>query len=533
MRDWFAPGRSPVMGRQAMIATSHPLSTQAGLKILQDGGTAMDAAVAACAMQCVVEPMSTGIGGDCFFLYYSADSKKLHGFNGSGRSPGRLTPEVFRSKGLDKIPTHDILTVTVPGAVEAWQQGVERFGSLPLSDLLTPAISLAHEGYPVTPVTGAMWAHHSPLLKKNEFARKALLSSGTAPAIGSIHRQPQLGETLKQIATQGPEVFYQGEIAQKMVDYIQKAGGVMEAGDLAGHRGEWVEPISSTYRGSEVFQIPPNTQGLAVLLTLNILENFPLKNTPPLSLESTHLFTEAYKLALAESDAFLADPEHTSVPLKELLDKNFAKKLAQKIDPKKARLHPQPSALSGGGAIHKDTVYITAVDAKGNVASFINSLFWPFGSGHVAGETGVLLQNRGSGFSLAPGHPNQVAPHKRPFHTIIPGMVFKGGKPLLSFGVMGGLYQPMGQCQVLSFWMDGGMDIQEAIDAPRFLPGNGKIRVEKHFPASLRQSLETKGHELTESPLPIGGGQAIHIHPETGVLTGGSDARKDGCALGF
>jgi len=529
MRDIHFPGRSVVMSRNGMVATSHPLATEVGLSILRQGGNAMDAAIAAGAVQCVVEPGSTGIGGDCFLLYHEARTGRLHGLNGSGRAPAAATPQAYRRLGAAEMPDSGILSATVPGAIDAWQTAVDRFGSRTLAELLAPAIEFAADGYPVTAVVARAWQRAEAALAARPASAKALLVNGRAPAVGTIHRQPALANSLRLIAREGKDAFYRGAIAEEIVRYSRAEGGLLELDDLASHRSDWVEPIATNYRGYEIFELPPNGQGMAALLTLNTLEPSTLASLEHLSPEYLHLFIEAFKLAIAERDAHLADPEFYRAPIESLLNKEFAAQQYRRIDPRRAAAYPLPSVVRA----HCDTVYLCVVDKDRNAASYINSLYHGFGSKCVAGDSGVLLHNRGFGFVLDENHPNCIAPRKRPKHTIIPAMVYRDGKPLLVFGVMGGEYQAMGHAYVLSNWIDFGMDLQEAIDAPRFLPQRGSVAVERGIPQATREQLRGLGHSVVETELPWGGGQAIYIDPENGVLHGASDPRKDGCAIGY
>jgi gamma-glutamyltranspeptidase / glutathione hydrolase len=529
MRDIHFPGRSVVMSRNGMIATSHPLATETGLSILQQGGNAMDAAIAAGAVQCVVEPGSTGIGGDCFLLYHEARSGRLHGLNGSGRAPARATLQEYHRLGLNQVPESGMLSVTVPGAIDAWQTALERFGTRTFSELLAPAIGFAESGYAVTPVVALAWRRaHAGIARYVESAR-ALLIDGQPPEAGSIHRQPALARSLQLIAREGKDAFYRGVIAEEIVRFSRAQGGLLELDDFASHRCEWVDPIATDYRGYEVRELPPNGQGIAALITLNILEPSSLATLKHLSPEYLHLFIEAFKLAIAEREAHVADPEFYRAPVDALLAKEFAAAQYRRIDFQRASSGRLPSGLRA----HRDTVYLCAVDKQRNAVSFINSLYHGFGSKCVAGESGVLLHNRGVGFVLEDGHPNCIAPRKRPKHTLIPAMVYRDGKPVLAFGVMGGEYQAMGHAYVLSNWIDFGMDLQQAIDAPRFLPLRGTVVVERGIREPTRERLRAFGHDVVETEFPWGGGQAIYIDPQNGVLHGASDPRKDGCALGY
>lgn len=529
MRDIQFPGRSVVMSTRGMVSTSQPMATQAGLDILRRGGNAMDAAVAASAVQCVTEPQSTGIGGDCFLLYHEARGGKLHGLNASGRAPAKATLEAYRERGLERVPARGGLAVTVPGAIDGWSMALERFGTMGLEELLQPAIEFAEEGYAVTPVVARFWKLNEVDLARYEDSRRALLVQGEAPRAGTVHRQPELARSLRRIAEGGRDAFYTGPIAEEIVRASREQGGLLEAEDLAEHRGEWVEPISTEYRGTRLFEIPPNGQGIAALMTLNVLEGLPMEEMEPAGADRIHALTEAYKMAAAERDRFVSDPDFNELPVAGLLSGAFAEAQRGRLIPGQVLPHPVESGFSE----HRDTIYLSVVDRDRNAVSFINSLFWNFGSALVAGNTGITLQNRGSGFVLEEGHLNCIAPRKRPLHTIIPAMAYRGAHEVLCYGVMGGNYQALGHAYVLSNWVDHGMDLQEAIDAPRFLPVGAELSVERSLPAATRQELERRGHRVTEAANPLGGAQAILIDGKAGVLQAGSDPRKDGCALGY
>jgi gamma-glutamyltranspeptidase/glutathione hydrolase len=430
------------------------------------------------------------------------------------------------------VPERGVLSVTVPGAISGWETALERFGTRSLGDLLQPAIAFAEDGYAVSPVVAGAWQRNAEVLRKTESSARALLVEGKAPVAGTRHRQPDLGRSLRLIAQGGAKAFYEGPIAKGIADTMRAHDGLLEEPDLAAHTSEWVEPISTDYRGLRLFEIPPNGQGITALMALNILEQTRLGELQHLSVDYLHTFTEAFKLAMAERDQWVADMQFADVPVAALLDKGFARRQWSRIDPAQALGHPLPTGLNGG-APHRDTIYLTVVDKDRNCCSFINSLYHNFGSGVVAGETGVMLQNRGSGFVLQEGHFNCIAPGKRPMHTIIPAMVYRGGEPILSYGVMGGHYQAMGHSYVLSNWLDFGMDLQEALDAPRFLPQNGVLTVERPIPEATRAGLRARGHTVVEADVPCGGGQMIYIDAEAGVLQAGSDPRKDGCAMGY
>jgi gamma-glutamyltranspeptidase/glutathione hydrolase len=529
MRDIQYPGRSVVMSTNGMIATSQPMAVQAGLDVLKSGGNALDAAVAVSATLCVTEPQSTGIGGDCFILIHEAKTGKLHGLNGSGRAPARASAEEYRKRGMTSVPERGIFSVSVPGAIDAWQTALERFGTRGLDELLQPAIRFAEEGYAVTPVVAHFWEKVEPMLAAHPDARRTFLVDGKAPAAGSRHRQPNLAQSLRLIAQGGKDAFYRGPIAEAIVNSSRQLDGLLELEDFAAHRSDWVEPIGTDYRGIRLCEIPPNGQGITSLMTLNILENTRLGDISHLSPDYLHTFAEAYKLAVAERDRFVSDPEFNTLPVAQLLAKDFAARQFGRINSGRAQAHP----VASGMPEHRDTVYLTVVDKDRNAVSFINSLFRNFGSGVVAGETGIMLQNRGSGFNLMEGHFNCIAPRKRPLHTIIPAMAYRGGQPVLCFGVMGGYYQAMGHAYVLSNWLDFGMDLQEAVDAPRFLPEAGVLTVERPIPQATREALRRRGHVVKEAEIPFGGGQMIYMDWESGVLQASSDPRKDGCAMGY
>ena len=529
MRDIQYPGRSVVMATGAMVATSQPMATAAALQILRRGGNAMDAAVAANATLCVTEPLSTGIGGDCFLLYHEAATGKLHALNGSGRAPGRATPDAMRTYGMTTVPERGILSVSVPGAVDAWQTAVERFGTYEFGALLEPAIEYAEDGFVVTPVIAGTWKNHAELLRQSSDSARSFLVNDKAPGAGSLHYFPDLAGSLRLIAEHGKEAFYRGPLAEEIIRFSHEHKGLLALDDLASHRSEWVEPVSSDYRDLTVCELPPNSQGITALMTLNILEQASPEDLQHHGPAHIHLVAEAFKLAQAAGARYIADPEFSDVPVQALLSEQFAQQQYARIDPDAAL----PCPVSPGLPEHRDTVYLTVVDKDRNIASFINSLYHPGGSGLVAGSTGILLQNRGACFVLDEHHVNCIVPGKRPMHTIIPAMAYRDGKPVLSFGVMGGSYQPLGQACVISNWLDFGMDLQEAIDAPRFHVEDGALLVERPVSQTTRQALSRLGHKVVEAETPIGGAQMIYIDRRQGVLHGASDPRKDGCALGY
>ena len=526
----YRAGRSSVMGRHGCVASSHPLATLAGLECLQAGGTAMDAAITTAATLAVVEPMMTGIGGDAFFLYWDAENCQLSGLNGSGRSPAGLERETLRKLGRQEIETDSWEAVTVPGAVSAWWSGWERFGQRPFADLLAPAIDHADNGFPVAEVVGNTWQVYQDRLLADPAARRAYLSSDEAPATGTVFRSPGLAGSLRTLAEGGAEAFYRGPIAAEICRYAQETGGYLSPADFASHEAKWVEPIETTFRGHRVAQLPPNGQGLAVLLMLNMLEETDLGALGHNSADYLHLMIEAKKLAYADLHRWVGDPEHTEVPISCLISKEYAAERRQLLGSDTAASH-----LAAGRAIGGDTVYLSVVDEAGNAASFINSLFDAFGSKIVGGDTGILLHNRGSGFTLEEGHPNEYAPAKRPFHTIIPGMVLRDDDLYLSYGVMGGPFQPQGHTQFLLSHLEFGLSIQQAIDAPRWRHTEGTTVLMEHgTPRSTIDALRARGHDaIPAHGSQYGGAQAVRIDPETGVRQGASDPRKDGCALAY
>ncbi len=531
MRDLELPGRSPVHAPEGMASTSHPLSTQTAIDVLRSGGNAMDAAVAACAVQCVVEPESTGIGGDNFCIYAPEGSSDLVAYNGSGRAPAAATAAWYAEKGITTIERQSPHSVTVPGAIDAWDTLVRDFGSRPLGELLQPAIKYARDGYPVSSRVSADFASQLELLKNDAAAGRVFVKDGKTPAVGTTHRQPELAATLEKIATDGRDAFYTGPVADDIVSYLQSKGGLHTMEDFAAARGEYVEPISTSFRGYDVYQCPPNGQGVIALLLLNIMSGIEPDGRGPITLERIHAEIEAGRLAYRDRNLYVADPAQAEVPIDWLLSAEHASEIRAAIDPSRA-LYPLPEFTAPR---HESTVYITVVDKDRNCCSFINTLFANFGSVQMAPKSGVMLQNRGQGFVLDANHPNCIAPGKRPLHTIIPAMVVKDGRAVMSFGVMGGQYQSFGHMQFLTGLLDFGLDIQEAQDRPRFFPDpyTNEVEVEGTIPADILAGLREKGHKLVRPSKPIGGSQAIWIDWDQNVLTGGSDPRKDGCAIGY
>ena len=529
MRNLQLPGRSPVHGTNGMAATSQPLSTITAIQILEKGGNAMDAAVAAVAVQCIVEQGSTGIGGDCFCLYAPAGGDVI-GFNGSGRAPAAATPEWYAKEGISEVIQHSPHAVTVPGAVDAWSQLIADHGSMELGEVLEPAIRFARDGYPVHSRCASDWANFAPSLALDANTARMLLPEGKPPEAGTIFRQPQTAETLEKIATNGPDAFYTGAVAEDMVTYLQGLGGLHTMEDFAEAKGEYVQPIKTKYDEFDIHECPPNGQGIIALEILNILSGFDLSDLHPLSVERLHIEIEAIRLAYQDRDALIADPTKAQVPTEWLLSEEHAAELRAHIAPDRV-MDPLPGIDTPA---HADTVYLTVVDKDRNAVSFINSLFMHFGSGLTSPNTGVIFQNRGCGFVLEAGHPNCIAPKKRPLHTIIPGMMTKNGRAEMPFGVMGGHYQAAGHARFLTNYLDFGLDIQESLDLPRiFASPEGTVALEEGVPADTAQALADMGHQIGTSVSPIGGGQAIRIDWEEGVVTGGSDPRKDGCAIGY
>ncbi len=511
-----------------MVATSQALASEAAIAILRRGGHAIDAAVAAAAVLAVVEPQATGIGGDCFVLYVPGGSGDVIAYNGSGRAPMAAGCDWYRQQGFTAMPERGVHSVTVPGAIDAWCRLVEDHGRLTMAELLAPAIRYAAEGYVVGDRIATDWKACVPLLAADPAAARIFLPEGRAPSAGTRHRQPELAETLRAIAKKGRAGFYEGPVAADILACLKSGGGLHAAEDFAAAAGEYVEPIRTTYRGVEVAQIPPGNQGLTALILLNILGNFDLAGLDPVGAERLHLETEAARLAFRDRNRFIGDPRHVAVPVEALLSPDYARKLAALIDPAQAMVDLPPPLLN-----RSDTTYLCVVDRDRNAVSFINSIYRPFGSGVVAPESGIVLQNRGASFNLDSEHANGIAGGKRPMHTIMPGMALKGGRALMPFGVMGGDYQPVGQAHVLSNLLDFACDPQEAIDLPRVFHNGQAIEVERGVPPRAIAGLIARGHAVHAVDPPHGGGQMILIDHDAGTLTGASDPRKDGCALGY
>ena len=530
--------RSEVIAAHGMVASSHPLATQIGLEILKQGGSAVDAAIAVNAALGLMEPTGNGIGGDLFAIVWDAKSKKLYGLNASGPAPKKLSLEYFQENNLSEYPEFGPLPVTVPGAVAGWSELHKKFGKLPIDHLFKPTIAYAREGFPVTETIAYYFTLNKQRFQDYPNFKEVWMANGDVPKTGEIFKNPALGNTLETLADKGLSEFYTGDIARITADFIQAQGGFLSYDDLAGYRPEWVQPISTDYRGYEVWELPPNTQGLATLQILNILEGFNLAELGLYSTEYIHLFIEAKKLAFADRAKFYADPRFAKLPIETLLSKDYATKRRQEINPKKAAL-----VDASGLPQHGDTVYLTTADQDGNMVSLIQSNYSGMGSGMTPPELGFMLQNRGTLFSLDPKHLNVVAGGKRSFHTIIPAFVTKDGNPYISFGVMGGATQPQAQAQVLINIIDFGMNLQEAGDAPRIvhsgssqpsgsqMKNGGTVSLESTFDEKIRKELVEMGHTLKYEKGSFGGYQAIM--KKNGVYYGASESRKDGQAAGY
>ncbi len=524
-------GRSVVMTERGIVATSHYLASQAGAQVLAQGGSAMDAAIAANAVLGVTEPMMNGIGGDLFLIYWDAKSGKLYGLNSSGWAPRKLTIEFFAQHGITTMPHDGIHTVTVPGAVEGWSQAHKRFGRLPWKDLFSSAIHYAESGYAVPEIIHDYWKEDEPKLQKTDEARRVFLPGGKVPELGAKFANPDIARTLRLIAEQGRDVFYKGEIAQAIVRTSSAFGGTMQLDDLAEFSAEWVEPVSTDYRGWRIYELPPNVQGMAALEMLNIMEQFQPDKEGPRGTVELHKKIEAMKLAYADLYRYNADPRFAKVPVAGLLDKSYAAQRAAKIDPNKANCDP-----GAGRPSTSDTTYLAVVDKDGNIASLIQSNYSGFGSGVVVNGMGFALQNRGALFSLDRSHPNVLQPRKRPFHTIIPAFMERGDVHI-GFGIMGGANQPLAHAQFVSNFVDYGMNIQAALEAPRFTVASGQVScdilIESRVAPDVLQALRQKGHNLIvrgEYTSRMGRGQAVMHNSKTGMNSAASDPRADGMA---
>ncbi len=543
--------RSEVIARHGMAATSQPLATQIALDILKQGGNAVDAAIAANAALGLMEPTGNGIGGDLFAIVWDAGSGRLHGLNASGRSPQALTIDEFRSRGLDHVPPYGPLPVTVPGCVDGWFELHDRFGVLPMEQVLAPAIRYAREGFPVSELIAHYWCRSVPVLRDQPGFLETFTVDGRAPRKGEIWRNPALANTLEKIALGGREAFYRGEIAATIGAFMARKGGFLTADDLATHHGEWVEPVSTTYRGLEIWELPPNGQGIAALQILNLLEGFDIAGFGFGSADYIHTFVEAKKLAFADRARYYADPDFVSIPISGLISKTYADARRALIDPQHAGRRvaagdpqhgnrPTNPALEDG-----DTIYLTVADADRNFVSLVQSNYRGIGSGLCPDGLGFCLQDRGELFSLREGEANTYAPGKRPFHTIIPAFVTKDGRPYVSFGVMGGATQPQAHAQIVANLVDFGMNLQEAGDAPRILhrgssqptgqimDDGGTVFLETGITYETQRDLVSRGHSLQVNVGSFGGYQAILYDAEQDVYYGASESRKDGQAAGY
>ncbi|HKV93809.1 MAG TPA: gamma-glutamyltransferase [Candidatus Angelobacter sp.] len=524
-------GRSVVMTDRGIVATSHYLASQAGAQVLAQGGSAMDAAIAANATLGVTEPMMNGIGGDLFLIYWDAKTGKLYGLNASGWAPRKLTIEFLAQHGITTMPHDGIQTVTVPGAVDGWSQAHKRFGRLPWKDLFTPAIYYAEHGYAVPEIIHDYWLEAEPKLQKTSEARHVFLPGGNVPELGARFTNPDVAKALRLIAEKGRDAFYKSEIAQAIVRTSTEFGGTMQLDDLADFSAEWVEPISTDYRGWKVYELPPNVQGMAALEMLNIMETFQPGKDGPKGTAEVHKRIEAMKLAYADLYRYNADPRFAKVPVAGLLDKNYARQRAAKINPDKADCDP-----GAGSPPTSDTTYLAAVDKDGNIASLIQSNYSAFGSGIVVDGMGFALQNRGALFTLDASHPNALQSRKRPFHTIIPAFMERGDLHI-GFGIMGGANQPLAHAQFVSNFVDYGMNIQAALEAPRFTVTDNKVScdilIESRVPADVLQALRQKGHNLIvrgDYTALMGRGQVVVHNSKTGMNSAASDPRADGVA---
>ena len=525
------------MARNGMVAASQPLAAMAGLRILMNGGNAVDAAVATAAVLNVIEPASTGVGGDAFSLIWQAKDKKVYALNASGRAPAASSIEQLKSEGLSEIPNDSAYAITVPGAVSGWQAALDRFGNMPMSEVLKPAIEYATRGYPVAEVTSSFWANSAGRLCAQPSGAELLLN-GDAPKVGEVMKIPTLAKTLEAMAEGGAEAFYKGPLAAKIADFVQELGGWLTTEDMANHCAEWVEPVYTDYRGVRCWECPPNTQGLHVLMALNLAEGFDIRSMGFQSPDTYHHLIESIRLAFADGTYHITDPDEMRATTQHLISKKYADQRRKLIQADKA-LENLATGLPQRGT---DTVYFSCVDGEGNACSFINSVYYGFGTGLVVPGTGIALHSRGASFSLDAGHPNALEPNKRPFHTLIPGMATRDDELWLSYGVMGTVQQAQGHFQVLINMIDFDLDPQDALNAPRFsvrvgpsLLGEG-IFLENLIDSKTVDALSAKGHNtVVREPhaLVFGGGQVIERDPETGVLKAGSEPRMDGAAVGW
>jgi gamma-glutamyltranspeptidase/glutathione hydrolase len=541
-------GKFSSFAKNGMVASSQPLATLAGVKILLAGGNAIDAAVATAAVLGVIEPSSLGVGGDAFALFYSVKDKAIKALDASGRSPYGASLEFCRKSGFKEMPQRGIHSVTVPGGVHGWATLLDAYGTMKLADVLQSAIQYCEEGFSVPELTAESWQESENRLKADEGGAANYLVNGRAPKAGEIFKNPRMGKTLRRIADEGADVFYKGDIAKKIVSCSENKGGHFTLKDFADHRSDWVEPITANYRGYDVYELPPATQGFATLEMLKVLEDFDLKTMDPNNADALHLMIEAKKLAFADRDRHLADRDHMKVSVKDLFPPARVKTLRDRIRMERATDEVETVPLSATpsvspplrgrqkeGARDGDTEYVAAADKDGNLVSFIQSNFMGFGSGVVEPETAVILQNRGHLFSVDENHPNCIGPYKRCVHTLMPGMIFKDGKPYAALGLKGGHVQPQVQVRIITSMIDFEMTPQEAISMPRFNHIDGaKVGLEPGIPQAARDELTRRGHQIVGGNAEsFGGAHAIVVNPETGAFIGGSDPRKAGCALGF
>ena len=525
-------GRSMVISRYGIVAAESPLAAQAGAQILEHGGNAIDAAVAANAMMGLVAPMMNGMGGDLFAIVYDAKSGKLYGLNASGWAPAGLSIQFLKDQGIREMPQHGIQSVTVPGAVDGWQKLLDRFGKKKFPEVLAPAIRASEDGYPVPEWTATVWKDGADSLRASDAAVQTYLPANRAPATGQLFRNPDLARSLRLVAQGGRDAYYKGEIAKMIVEASRRHGGTLAEKDFAEYSAEWVDPLSTTYRGWTVYELPPNGQGLAALEMLNIMETFPLDKSPVNSTSSLHAMIEAKKLAYADLVRYIGDPKFSKLPVAQLLSKAFAAERAKLIDPNKANCNVEPGTVQHGS----DTTYLSTVDRDGNMVSLIQSNYSVFGSGVVAEGTGFILHNRGGLFTLDPSSPNALAPHKRPLHTIIPAFMEKGDTRI-AFGIMGGWNQSQAHAQYVSHIVDSNQNIQAAMETARFYKPTFTgcdVEIENRLPANVRAELEAKGHVITLHngySDNFGGGQAVMRDFAAGVNYGASDPRKDGAAV--
>lgn len=523
--------RSPAVGRRGMIATSQSLSSAAGLKVLQSGGNAIDAAVTAAAVLAVIEPSMNGIGGDLLALVYDARTMQVYGLDSTGRSAHAATPAEYKKRGIAEMPLRGPLVVDVPGVVEGWHQLLTRFGTIDLGAALEPAIAFARDGFPVAELMANEWRENEPILAADPATAATFLPNGRPPRLGEIYSNPRLARSLESIAREGRDAFYRGSIAHAIAADMTSRGGLLDARDLADHTADWVTPISTSYRGFDLLEMPPSTQGFVALEMLNIMEGFDIGALGHNSADYLHVVSEAKRIAFADRGAWLADRQHMPKgALERLISKDYAAARRAEIDMGRAAAKYAPDFA---GVDRGDTIYLAAADGQGNVVSFIQSLFNSFGAGFVAGDTGITLHNRGSGFSLQPGHPNEIGPHKRPLHTLVPAMLARNGRPQMAFGVMGGDNQAQAHAQIVANVVDFGMHVQEAGDAARVRHLGQELAVESGIGDAVRRALQARGHVVVDGRGAMGGYQAIWIDHDTGVLLGGSDLRKDGLAIGW